>query len=46
MSFRFDDQQRQDARNAVLCWLASCDTEGHPNASPKEIWTLSDQGAS
>lgn len=43
MNFRFDDQLRQDARNAVLCWLASCSAEGHPSVSPKEIWALSGQ---
>lgn len=41
MSFRFDDEQRQDAQNAVLCWLATSDAEGQPSVSPKEIWALS-----
>lgn len=40
MSFRFDDSQREDASNAVLCWLATVDAGGEPSTSPKEIWTL------
>lgn len=40
MSFRFDEEQRQDAGNAVLCWLASCGPDAGPSVSPKEIWTL------
>lgn len=40
MSFRFDEEQRQDAGNAVLCWLASCGPDAEPSVSPKEIWVL------
>ncbi len=25
---------------SVLCWLATCDAEGHPSVSPKEIFKL------
>lgn len=27
------------AKRSVLCWLATVDTEGQPNVSPKEIFT-------
>lgn len=33
------DAQELFAR-AVLCWLATADTEGHPSVSPKEIFTV------
>ena len=38
----FDDQMRETARRAVLCWLATADADGRPNVSPKEIFTLHD----
>jgi predicted pyridoxine 5'-phosphate oxidase superfamily flavin-nucleotide-binding protein len=28
------------AKRSVLCWLATCDAEGMPNVSPKEIFTI------
>lgn len=36
----FDQQARDTARRAVLCWLATADADGRPNVSPKEIFTL------
>lgn len=40
MSFQFDEEQHRDAQNAVLCWLATCGSDGQPSVSPKEIWAL------
>ena len=28
------------SRKSVLCWLATADTQGQPNVSPKEIFTF------
>jgi uncharacterized protein len=28
----------ESARRCVLCWLATCDGEGQPNVSPKEVF--------
>ena len=36
------DAVREAARRSVLCWLATVDERGHPNVSPKEIWTIAD----
>ncbi|PIT73974.1 pyridoxamine 5'-phosphate oxidase family protein [Limnohabitans sp. G3-2] len=33
---------RDAARRSVLCWLATVDTDGLPNVSPKEVWTVFD----
>ena len=33
---------REAARRSVLCWLATVDAEGQPNASPKEVWAIAD----
>jgi uncharacterized protein len=33
---------REAARRSVLCWLATVDTEGQPNVSPKEVWAIAD----
>lgn len=30
------------ARRSVLCWLATVDSEGQPNVSPKEVWAIAD----
>ncbi|MET3614489.1 putative pyridoxine 5'-phosphate oxidase superfamily flavin-nucleotide-binding protein [Rhizobium aquaticum] len=30
---------RADVSASVLCWLATADAEGHPNVSPKEMFT-------
>lgn len=30
---------REEAAQAVLCWLATIDMNGRPNVTPKEIWT-------
>ncbi|WP_274423291.1 pyridoxamine 5'-phosphate oxidase family protein [Chelativorans sp. YIM 93263] len=30
---------RTDIANSVLCWLATVDSEGIPNVTPKEIFT-------
>jgi predicted pyridoxine 5'-phosphate oxidase superfamily flavin-nucleotide-binding protein len=32
----------QFANSSVLCWLATVDTDGQPNVSPKEIFTVFD----
>ena len=34
---------REAARRSVLCWLATVDAEGQPNASPKEVWAIADE---
>lgn len=36
---------REDLRNAVLCWLATVDSTGLPNVSPKEIFAAHGDGA-
>ena len=36
------DAVREAARRSVLCWLATVDAEGQPNASPKEVWAIAD----
>lgn len=33
---------RDAARRSVLCWLATVDTQGQPNVSPKEVWAIAD----
>lgn len=33
-----NDQIRQAAHDSVLCWLATVDTTGQPNVSPKEAF--------
>jgi len=35
-------RQLMDA--SVLCWLATCDLQGQPNVSPKELFTYCDDG--
>ena len=30
------------AQTSILCWLATVDADGHPNVSPKEIFTVFD----
>jgi predicted pyridoxine 5'-phosphate oxidase superfamily flavin-nucleotide-binding protein len=37
------DAVREAARRSVLCWLATVDTEGQPNVSPKEVWAIADE---
>ena len=37
-----DDAIRDCANRSVLCWLATVDENGHPNVSPKEIFTIHD----
>ncbi|MEO0985918.1 MAG: pyridoxamine 5'-phosphate oxidase family protein [Cyanobacteria bacterium J06639_14] len=34
-----NDNIRTSIRESVLCWLATVDSEGIPNVSPKEIFT-------
>ncbi len=36
------DAVRASARGSVLCWLATVDTDGQPNVSPKEVWAIAD----
>lgn len=31
------------AKNSVLCWLATVDSNGQPNVSPKEIYAIFDE---
>ncbi|MGV0959898.1 MAG: pyridoxamine 5'-phosphate oxidase family protein [Limnohabitans sp.] len=33
---------RAVARRSVLCWLATVDSDGQPNVSPKEVWAIAD----
>ena len=35
---------RQEAGNAVLCWLASVDPDGVPNVTPKQAFRIADDG--
>lgn len=41
---RFEAEIREDARNAVLCWLATIGPGGWPNVSPKEIYGILGDG--
>jgi len=36
---KLNDEIRTDMKNSVLCWLATVDPSGIPNATPKEIFT-------
>ncbi|MFC7459063.1 pyridoxamine 5'-phosphate oxidase family protein [Hydrogenophaga defluvii] len=36
----FNDEIRDCVRRSVLCWLATADTNGQPNVSPKEVFAL------
>lgn len=31
------------SKRSVLCWLATADSAGHPNVSPKEVFTVFDE---
>lgn len=33
---------QEAARRSVLCWLATVDSDGQPNVSPKEVWVIVD----
>jgi len=35
-----NDELKDEAGNAVLCWLATVSAEGVPNVSPKELFRL------
>ncbi|MFM7507876.1 MAG: pyridoxamine 5'-phosphate oxidase family protein [Rubrivivax sp.] len=35
-------QVQEAAKRSVLCWLATVDTSGQPNVSPKEVFTVFD----
>ena len=35
-----DDDVRSYLKRSILCWLASVDSSGQPNVSPKEIFTV------
>lgn len=37
-----DAELVESAARSVLCWLATADTRGRPNVSPKEIFAVSD----
>jgi predicted pyridoxine 5'-phosphate oxidase superfamily flavin-nucleotide-binding protein len=37
-SSKINQAIKTDIENSVLCWLATVDTEGVPNVSPKEIF--------
>jgi predicted pyridoxine 5'-phosphate oxidase superfamily flavin-nucleotide-binding protein len=37
-----DDDVRRSIDASVLCWLATCDADGWPNVSPKEIFCAED----
>lgn len=39
---KVNDAFRADLNNSVLCWLATVDSQGVPNVSPKEIFALYD----
>lgn len=36
---RIDQAVRMDIENSVLCWLATVDSSGVPNVTPKEIFS-------
>lgn len=38
----FTPEVIQATQSSVLCWLATADNSGHPNVSPKEIFTIFD----
>lgn len=35
---------RDAMHTSVLCWLATCDAQGQPNVSPKEVFATVDAG--
>lgn len=42
MSVILTNEVREYAEKSVLCWLATCDDNGQPNVSPKEIFAIAD----
>lgn len=40
MNIRFTDEMRSRINSCVLCWLATADTNGTPNVSPKEMFLV------
>ena len=36
------DEVREYVERSVLCWLATCDADGQPNVSPKEMFAALD----
>lgn len=36
------DEVKEYIEKSVLCWLATCNNEGIPNVSPKEMFTYFD----
>ncbi|MBZ5488170.1 pyridoxamine 5'-phosphate oxidase family protein [Halomonas aquamarina] len=36
------DDVQEAMQKSVLCWLATCDEQGQPNVSPKEIFAVAD----
>ncbi|MEM1214521.1 MAG: pyridoxamine 5'-phosphate oxidase family protein [Bacteroidota bacterium] len=39
VSIMFNSEDQSLLKKCVLCWLATADTDGQPNVSPKEIFT-------
>lgn len=37
-----NDEIKQYIGRSVLCWLATCNRQGEPNVSPKEMFTYTD----
>ncbi|WP_336516097.1 pyridoxamine 5'-phosphate oxidase family protein [Pollutibacter soli] len=38
-----NDEVKEYIESSVLCWLATCDSKGIPNVSPKEMFTYLDE---
>jgi hypothetical protein len=38
----FDNSVLNALHSSVLCWLATCDSQGQPNVSPKEVFAAVD----
>ncbi len=36
----FEASVTDSIRDTILCWLATVDAKGHPNVSPKEVFTI------
>lgn len=39
MAKRLNEAVKKAIDESVLCWLATADTDNHPNCSPKEVFT-------
>lgn len=42
MSNLLTSEIRDSVERSVLCWLATCDENGQPNVSPKEVFAVAD----